>query len=325
MLKLLSGSSNEALAKGISEHLDVELSEVTRKKFADGEWNLHVNKNVRGANTFILQSGSSSKTSSVNDYIMELYLLLQTLKLSAVGEITVVIPYFPYCRQDRKTKARTPISAAAMAQLLETMEPDHILTLDLHCGQIQGFFKRTPVDNLYSVNLFVNYLKQHNYHTHENLVIVSPDAGGVDRATKVADEMGGFPVITILKRRVEDNKVDKMDILGDVEDKKCVIIDDIVDTGGTLCKAIDLLKEKGAVSVDACITHGILSDPAMDRLNKNTTLGKLIITNSLPQNEHKATCSKIHVLDIAPLLGEAIRRIHNKESLSELFDRTKSG
>lgn len=319
-MKLLCGSSNEPLAKNIAEHLNVELKETVRKRFADGEWNLHISKNVRGADIFIIQSGCSSKTSSVNDHIMELYLLLQTLQLSSVGKITVVMPYFPYSRQDKKIRGRVPISASAVAQLIESQNPRSILTLDLHCEQIQGFFKHTSVDNLYTDILFVKYLKKQKYDTYDNLVIVSPDAGGVERARKVADRLGGVDVITILKRRIEANKVDKMDILGDIKGKKCVIVDDIVDTAGTLLKAVDLLKEKGAESVDACITHGVLSEPAIDRLNSNQNLETLVVTNSIPQIDNVERCNKITVLDIAPLLGEAIRRIHHKESLSELFN-----
>lgn len=319
-LKIISGSSNEKLAENISSNLGLELSKTTRKKFADGEWNLHINKNVRGDKIFLIQTGSYP----VNDHIQELLLLLQTLKLSSVGQITVVIPYFPYSRQDRKTKPRVPISAALVAKQIEIMEPNHILTLDLHCGQIQGFFQKTPVDNLYTDTLFVKYLRENNYHLMNNLVIVSPDAGGVTRARRIADKLGGLPLITILKRRVEANKVDTMEIIGNVENKRCLIVDDIVDTAGTLCKAVDVLTSKGSISVDACITHGILSDPALERIQNNNSINKMIVTNSIPQEEHQLKCPKIHVLDIAPLFSEAIRRIYNNESLSELFSVTES-
>ena len=304
----------------IFRYLNLDLNETSNKIFADVVLNLHIIKIVLGDKVFVIQTGSYP----VNDHIMELYLLLQTLKLSSAKEVSIVIPYFPYCRQDRKTKPRVPISSAAVAQLLETMNPNHILTLDLHCGQIQGFFTKTPVDNLYTDTLFVKYLKENNYHKYEDLVIVSPDAGGIARARRIADKLGGFPVITIMKRRSEANKVDTMDILGDVKNKRCVIVDDIVDTSGTLCKAVDLLKERGCINVEACITHGILSDPAMERINNNETLSKMIVTNSIPQDKNVARCSKLQVLDIAPLFSEAIRRIYNNDSLSELFSVVES-
>lgn len=316
-ISVISCSSHPELALKIIEHLKISLEDVEISRFADKECNIYIKNSLRNKDVFVIQTGCNP----VNDHIMELLLMVHTLKNASAGRITVIMPYYPYCRQDRKVKPRTPISASLVAQLIEAVGPDHLVTMDLHCGQIQGFFHNIPVDNLYPDNLFMEYLKEVRFQEMcpNNLVIVSPDAGGVSRAKRIADRMGGVPVITILKRRVEANQIESMDIIGNVKNKNCIIIDDIVDTAGTLCRAINLLKDKGCLKVYACITHGILSDPAMKRLNA-TDVEEIAITNTLPLQDIGNKSSKIKILDISLLLAHVIHRIHHHKPLSELFD-----
>lgn len=230
----------------------------------------------------------------VNRNLMELLLLIQTLKLSSAKRITAVVPYYGYARQDRKTKPRVPISASAVAQLIECMGAHRVVTLDLHCGQIQGFFHNAPVDNLFAELEFVKYLRTRNYEK-ESLVIVSPDAGGVERARRIADRMGGVAIATILKRRAAANQIESMEIVGAIEGKICIIVDDIIDTAGTLVKAAQLLVEKGAKTVSACATHGVFSEPALSRISESI-LEEVCVTDSIPQEKNLERCKKLRVL-----------------------------
>jgi len=260
-IRIIAGRGNTVLADSIAKWLGVQLEKSEIKSFNDGEISIHINDNVRGADVFVVQPMCPP---NVNDNIMELLLLIHTLRLSSAKRVTAICPYYGYGRQDRKVKPRVPISASAVAQLLEAMCPSRVVTVDLHCGQIQGFFHKTPVDNLFAENEMLHHLKSLNFPL-DKLVIVSPDAGGVLRANRVADKMKAKNVVTILKRRLTAGVVDSMQLVGDVSGSIAVIVDDMIDTGGTLCKAASLLKEHGAVQVYALATHGIFSSNAMEK------------------------------------------------------------
>lgn len=313
--RILTGTANRPLAESIAKYLGVELEPCEVGKFADGEINIHVKNNIRGADVFLLQPVCPP---TPNDHLMELLLLIHTLKLSSARRITVVMPYYGYARQDRKVKPRTPISASAVAQLIEAMGPTRLLTVDLHCGQIQGFFHQIPVDNLFAEDLFLDRLRALAVPS-DHLVIVSPDAGGVTRARRVADKVGAQGVVTILKRRVAANQIDSMQLVGDVTDRTCFIFDDMIDTGGTLVKAAELLCENGAKRVYACATHGLFSGEAPEKIARSAALQGVYVTDSIPQAKAVARCSKIHVVSLVPLLASAIQRLHEDQSLSELF------
>jgi len=289
------------------------------KTFANGDISIKVKENVRGDDCFVIQPTTGTSEIDVNTALMELLLMIHTLRLSSAKRITAIIPYFAYSRQDRKTTSRVPISASATAQLIQSMGVDRVVTLDLHCGQIQGFFRNMPVDNLQMFPEFQNYIRKCEWFKPEETVVVSPDAGGVERANVLADCIGASHIVTILKRRVKANEVDSMQTVGNVKGFVCVIVDDMVDTGGTLCKACDLLKEMGAKKVVACASHGILTDPACDRINKCDALDELVVSDSIPQEEATAKSGKLTVLSIAPLVAETIERIHKENSVSELF------
>lgn len=317
-VRLIAGSANKRLAADISERLKTKLEECEVGRFADGEISIHIKNNIRGSDVFIIQPTCPP---DVNGHLMELLLLIHTLKLASAKRISVIMPYYGYARQDRKVKPRTPISASAVAQLIEAMGPHRLVTVDLHCGQIQGFFHDTPVDNLFSDKEFISYILSKQF-SPEQVVIVSPDAGGVAKARRIADRVGAFSVVTILKRRVAANKVDSMQIVGDVSGKIAIIIDDMIDTGGTLCKAAQVLKETGAVQVLACATHGLFSADALDKIN-SSVLEEVCVTDTIPQEHNVVKCKKLVVRSVVPLLAEAIQRLHDEKSLSILFQQNE--
>jgi len=315
VIRLISGNANRQLAEGIAKHLNVSLEPCDVGRFADNEISIHIKNNIRGSDIFLIQPVCPPNP---NDALMELLLLVHTLKLSSARRITVVVPYYGYGRQDRKVKPRTPISAAAVAQLIEAMGPHRVLTVDLHCGQIQGFFHHIPVDNLFADNLFMEVVRT-KQTAMEQLAIVSPDAGGVARARRVADKLAAHSVVTILKRRVAANQVDSMQIVGDVRDKVAFIFDDMIDTGSTLIKAAELLRENGASQVFACATHGLFSGEACERIERSNAIAGVYVTDSIPQDQHRKRCAKLGVVSLVQMLAEAIHRLHNDQSLSTLF------
>lgn len=310
-MKLISGNSNIVAATGIAEYLDVKLTEASIKRFADEEVFVEIHENMRGEDVFVIQSTSYP----ANDHIMELLVTLDALKRASARRITAVIPYFGYARQDRKPGPRTPISAKLIADIITAAGANRILTLDLHADQIQGFFN-IPVDNLYAAPVFAKDIKE-NFKT-DNVVVISPDVGGVVRARSLARRIDATLAI-VDKRRERAGVSEVMNIIGEVEGKDCIIVDDIVDSAGTLCNAAAALIEKGAASVSAYITHGVLSGKAMERI-ANSVLKTLVVTDSIcPTNEVKES-KKIRVLSIAPLMAEAARRISDEASVSSLFD-----
>ncbi|MFT6071965.1 MAG: ribose-phosphate pyrophosphokinase [Alphaproteobacteria bacterium] len=311
-IKLIACKSNQPLAQEMSNILNIDLTKFTSKRFKDHEIFVEINENVRGRDVFVLQSTSFP----ANDHLMELLITIDALKRASARRITAVLPYYGYARQDRKTAARTPISAKLVADLITTSGADRVLTLDLHAGQIQGFFN-IPTDNLFAAPVFAKDI-QDNLKPHEDLLIVSPDVGGVVRARNLAERLGtGIAIID--KRRPEAGKSEVMNIIGDVKGKKCVLIDDIIDSGGTLCNAATALLDAGAGEVSAYITHGVLSNGAYQRI-QDSALKELIITDSIQATPEVIATSNIRVLSIAPLMAEAIRRVALEESVSGLFD-----
>ncbi len=306
-IKLLTGTSNPRLAQEIGEYLGIPLSDALVGRFSDGEVRVKINESMRGEDVFVIQSLGHP----VNDSIMELLLLLDALKRASAGRITAVIPYFAYARQDRKDKPRVPISARLLADLITTAGAQRLIIVDLHSPQIQGFFN-IPVDNLYALGVLYEYLSK---RLEGDVVVVSPDAGGVERARLLANRLGSSIAI-IYKRRPEPNVAEVLDLIGDVKNKTAVIIDDIIDTAGTVVAATHMLLSKGAKSVFVCATHGVFSGPAIERL-KESPIEEVIVTNSLNMEGKKF--EKLRVVSIAPLVGEAIRRAHEGESISSLF------
>ena len=305
---LLSGNSNQLLANHISNHAGIALSERRLQRFSDGEIFCEIHENIRGEDVFIIQSTCNP----ANDNLMELLILIDACKRASAGRITAVMPYYGYARQDRKPSARTPISAKLCANMIQASGADRVLTMDLHAGQIQGFFD-IPVDDLRSKPLFVKDLKKRPMVSVGNAMIVSPDAGGVPRARAIAKDLN-LDIAIIDKRRDKANESEAMNVIGKVKGKQCIIVDDIVDTGGTLVKAASALLSNGAEEVQAYITHGVLSNGGMKTINKSS-MGGLTITDSIPQYD----LEKIKVLSVSKLFAEAIRRVHHDESISVLF------
>jgi len=317
-LKIFSGNGNLALSLEIARTLGINLGKATVGKFADGEINVQIHENVRGKDIYIIQPTCPP----VNSNLMELLLMVSTLNRASARRITVVIPYYGYARQDRKMQARVPISAADVARLLEAMGIDRVIAVDLHCGQIQGFFgPRIPVDNLDGGIVGIDHFGSKDLH---NPVIVSPDAGGVYRAKKFKEglahkyEMKDIGLAMIIKQRARAGTVDKMDLVGDVEDCDCIIVDDMIDTAGTICKAAAVLKDKGARRVFAFASHGLLSGPGNDRISKSK-MEECVILNTIPSNPQRELNEKLVVLSVAPLLAQTIFNIHAKKSISALF------
>ena len=309
-VKIFAGNSNPPLAREITDFLQVPLGKAAVETFSDGESRVEIKENVRGADVFVMQSTSAPG----NNNLMELLLMLDAFKRASAKRITAVIPYYGYARQDRKVVPRVPISAKLVADLITTAGASRILTVDLHSGQIQGFFN-IPVDNLYATPVLLQHLrKQLN---HNEVTIVSPDAGGVERARAIATRLDASLAI-IDKRRVGPNVVAEMNIIGEVKDQIAILLDDMVDTAGTLTMAADALKKDGARRILGCCTHAVLSGPAIARIAESP-LEELIVTNTIPLSPQAQHCSKIKVLSVAHLIGEAIRRTHEEESISSLF------
>ncbi len=310
-MKLVSGNSNRALAEAIADYLDVELTRTSVRRFADQEIFVEIMENVRGEDVFVLQSTSYP----ANDNLMELLILTDALRRSSARRITAVLPYFGYARQDRRSSGRTPISAKLVANIITHAGVDRVLTLDLHAGQIQGFFD-IPTDNLFAAPVLVRDIKERM--AVENVVVVSPDVGGVVRARALAKRIDA-PLAIVDKRRERPGESEVMNIIGTVEGRDCILVDDIVDSGGTLCNAADALLAKGAASVTAYATHGVLSGGAVARITASR-LRAMVITDSIEATAAVKASEKLRVISIAPLMGEAIARTASEQSVSSLFD-----
>ncbi len=307
-LKLFTGNANRPLAEEIAQYLRLTVSDAEVTRFSDGEIYVQVNENVRGADVFLIQPTCPP----VNDTLMELLIMIDAMKRASAHRITAVLPYYGYARQDRKVQPRVPISAKLVADLLEAAGVDRVLALDLHAGQIQGFFS-VPVDHLFAAPVIIDYLGKKDL---QDPVIVSPDAGGVERARAIAKRLNaGLAIID--KRRDKPGAAVAMHLIGDVRDKDAVVIDDMIDTAGTLVQAVGALEREGARRILACGVHPVLSGPAVERI-KASPLEEIVVTNSIPVSEVKRA-ARVTVLTVAPLLGEAIRRIHDEESVSTLF------
>ncbi len=308
-LKLFAGNSNPALAEAVAAYLDVPLGKAEVGTFSDGEVMVELRENVRGSDCFVLQSTCAP----ANTHLIEMLIMVDALRRSSAQRITTVLPYYGYARQDRKVRPRVPISAKLIADLISTSGTDRILCLDLHAGQIQGFFN-IPVDNLFATPVLLEAIKD---RYDGPLTIIAPDAGGVERSRAYAKRLdAGLAIID--KRREAANVAEVMNIIGDVKGENCVIVDDIVDTAGTLTEAARALAREGARAVYAVITHPVLSGPAVKRIDESP-LEELVVTDTIPLRPDARDCSKLHVVPVAPLLGEAIRRINNEESVSSLF------
>jgi ribose-phosphate pyrophosphokinase len=308
-VKLITGNANRPLASKVSEHYGRPLTNTTVTTFSDGEIMVQINENIRGADVFVIQPTCAP----VNHNIMELLLIIDALKRASARRITAVIPYYGYARQDRKVQPRVPISSKLVADLITAAGANRLITIDLHAAQIQGFFN-IPVDHLYAAPVLADYIRKCNF---ENLVIVSPDAGGVERARSFAKRLNASLAI-VDKRREAINVAKVMHVIGDVKDKDVAILDDMIDTAGTITQAAQALKDNGAKRVYAVCSHAVLSGPAIERIN-NSVIEEVITTDTIPLDSKLEACKKIKVLSIAPLLAEAIKRIHEETSVSSLF------
>ena len=309
-LKIFTGNANPALAKEICDYLGLPLGEAFVGRFDDGEVQIMIDESVRGKDVFIIQPTSYP----VNDNLVELMVMADALKRASARHITAVVPYYGYARQDRKTRGREPITAKLVANLMQTSGITRLVTVDLHAGQIQGFFD-VPVDHLYGASILAKYINEKNL---EDAIVVSPDLGGVTRARDLADRIGA-PIAIIEKKRPEPGVAKVMNLIGDVKGKNCIIVDDIVDTAGSLVEGAKALEEFGAKSVTAAVTHAVLTDPASERI-ANSNIKELIVTNTIPLPEN-CKLENITQLSVAPLLGEAIMRIFHEVSVSNLFDK----
>jgi ribose-phosphate pyrophosphokinase len=309
-MMVFTGNANPALAERVAERLDLDLGQATVSRFSDGEVSVEIQENVRGKDVFIVQSTCAP----TNDNLMELMVFIDAIRRASATRITAVIPYFGYARQDRRPRsARVPISAKVVASMLTNVGVDRVLTVDLHADQIQGFFD-IPVDNVYGSPVLLDDINDQNY---DDAVVVSPDIGGVVRARAVAKQLDTDLAI-IDKRRERANESQVMNLIGDVEGRTCILVDDMCDTAGTLCKAAAALKEKGAKRVVSYITHPVFSGPAIDNI-ANSELDEMVVTDSIPLSEAAKGCSKIRQLSLAPMLAEAVRRVCNEESISAMF------
>ena len=311
-LDIFTGTANPELAEEVSEILGMPLSAADVGYFSDGEIKVEIEENVRGHDTFIIQSTCTPQ----NKNVMELMLLADALKRSSASKITAIVPYYGYARQDRRVRsARVPISAKVVADMFSSVGIDRVLTIDLHSETIQGFFDM-PADNVYATKLMMEDIKANN--ERDEIVVVSPDVGGVVRSRALAKFLDDTDLAIIDKRRAAANQSEVMNIIGEIEGKVCIVPDDIIDTAGTLCNAANALKEKGAKAVKAYITHPVLSGPAIERLEKSQ-IDELVVTNSIPLSQEGKKCSKIRVISLATTIAECIKRLSNEESLSEMF------
>lgn len=308
-IKIFSGNANPGLAHDVCECLGVEPGQISLKTFADGEIHLQILENVRGVDAFAIQPTCTP----VETHIFELLLMIDALKRASAGRITAVLPYYGYARQDRKDKPRVPISAKLIASLLERAGADRVLSLDLHAAQIQGFFD-IPVDHMFASPVMIEHFRA---SALSNLTVVSPDAGGVERARAFAKRLNA-PLAIIDKRREQANVAEIMNIIGDVRGRNCIMVDDLIDTAGTLVNGAEALRNAGAASVSACATHPVLSGPAVSRIEASD-LSEVVVTNSIPLKEDAKGCDRIRVMSVAPLLARAIRSIHEGGSISTLF------
>ena len=310
-LMLFSGGSNEALAQRVAQQLHLSLGNIDVGRFSDGEVTVEVHENVRGKDVFLMQSTCAP----TNDNIMELLIMADAMHRASAQRVTAVVPYYGYARQDRRPRsARVAISAKVVADMISTVGIDRILTVDLHADQIQGFFN-IPVDNIYGSPVLVDHILAQRY---ENPIVVSPDVGGVVRARAIAKQIDDLDLAIIDKRRPQANVTKVMNVIGDVTGKTCIMVDDIVDTAGTLCTAAEALKEEGAAAVVCYITHAVFSGPAIERI-ANSEIDRMVVTDTIPLSEAANACGKIHQLSLDRLLAESIRRVSNEESISAMF------
>ncbi|PIE59834.1 MAG: phosphoribosylpyrophosphate synthetase [Desulfobulbus propionicus] len=307
-LKVFTGNANPTIASEICNYLNIPLGTAEVNQFSDGETSVEIGENVRGTDAFVIQPTCPP----VNDHLMELVIMVDALRRASARRITAVMPYYGYARQDRKVRPRVPITAKAVAEMLMVVGTRRVLCMDLHAGQIQGFFN-IPVDHLYAAPIILQYIRK----KFDDVILVSPDAGGVERTRAFAKRLGvGLAIVD--KRREEANKSEAMHVIGDVSGKVAILMDDMVDTAGTLCGAAKILMEKGAKEVHACCSHPVLSGPAIERITASH-IKSLVVTNSIPLRNDAQECNKIEVLSVGQLLGEAIKRIHNEDSVSYLF------
>jgi len=311
-IKVFSGSSHPDLAHKICDRLGINHANVVARKFANGETNVEIGESVRGEDVYIVQSGCGE----VNDNLMELLIMINACKIASAERVTAVIPVYPYSRQDKKDKSRAPISAKLVANMLSVAGADHIITMDLHASQIQGFFD-IPVDNLYAEPAVVKWIKE-NIADWKGAIVVSPDAGGAKRVTSIADRLN-IDFALIHKERKKANEVASMVLVGDARGKVAILVDDMADTCGTIVQAAQKLVEDGATKIYAILTHGIFSGEALNRLN-GSSFEAVVVTNTIPQDKNMMDCSKIQVIDVSMMFAEAVRRTHNGESVSYLFE-----
>ena len=312
-LVVFTGNANPELAQAMVRQLNIPLGAAAVGTFRDGEVSVEIHENVRGKDVFIVQSTCRP----TNDNLMEVLVMADAIRRSSASRITAVIPYFGYARQDRRVRsARVPITAKVVAGMITAAGIDRVVTVDLHADQIQGFFD-IPVDNVYATPLFVADIERKGYH---DPMVVSPDVGGVVRARALAKQLNDTDLAIIDKRRPKANESQVMHIIGEVKDRTCILVDDMVDTAGTLCQAADALKERGASQVVAYCTHPVLSGPAIDNIC-NSSLDEIVVTDTIPLSNAARNCDKIRSLSLAPMLAETIRRVNNEESLSAMFDR----
>ena len=314
-IKIFTGNSHYKLAEDIADILGVPVGKAKVSTFSDGEISVDINESVRGTDVFIVQSTCSP----VNNNLMELLIMIDAFKRASAGRITAVMPYYGYARQDRKAKSRDPITAKLVADLLTAAGANRVLTMDLHAAQIQGYFN-IPVDHLLGGPILADYFISKGLEDQDDVVVVSPDLGSVTRARKFADNLHA-PIAIIDKRRPKANVSEIMNIIGDVEGKRCILIDDMIDTAGTITNAANALKDLGAKNVYACCTHGVLSGPAMERINKSA-IEELVMLNTIPVSDEKNS-PKIRSISVAPLFAEAIRRIYDDQPISKLFEYQK--